>query len=294
VTEEIMIKPIDSDPFAFYCYVEEEGYRWASGKFDSEPRLIGRGGFERRPPVRDRLPSGLFLEFANLEPNRDAILRFANRYGDLFDSYSLEDVVMKEGRMQGGATLKRWKGEIGDMHALVRIWEAIEKRNERELKKIITWDAKGVRYSIKTTKQEQHTRLAHSDDPENRLARFERGDTFLPAQYALQAEINRRIAAPQNLTVPRLVWTHEWTDERTRKRTGREERERYQRIIFTPSNLLAALWIQFAESLAKGYQLKLCQGCGGHFLSGPGARRADAMTCRDACRQRKRRRDSKS
>jgi hypothetical protein len=56
-----------------------------------------------------------------------------------------------------------------------------------------------------------------------------------------------------------------------------------------PPNLLAAMWLQFAHAVTGEFQLQLCAGCGKYFQVGPGARRADATTCSDACRQRKKR-----
>jgi len=57
-----------------------------------------------------------------------------------------------------------------------------------------------------------------------------------------------------------------------------------------PSNLLAAMWLQFAQFASGTFELKRCPGCGAYFQAGNGAkRRADAVTCSDACRQRKKR-----
>jgi hypothetical protein len=271
-----MIVPF-TDTFSFLWYVEEEGYEWTKGA-DSEPRLLGRGGHGSRiQPYEPLRNSGLFLEFAALKPSQKSLLKFAECYGDLFDQYGQEDLVLRGTRIEGGAPLKVWKDEIADMHALVHLWEAITSRNIKALKTIITWNGNGVRYVIKTPKGSRGVWLAHVKLDKARLARFKPGDVLLPARYALQAEINKRVADPITLSVPRLVWTTDY----------------HQRIIFTPSNLLAAMWLQFAQVVTGEYQLKRCEGCGKYFQAGPGGRRADALTCKDACRQRKRRRDSK-
>ena len=76
--------------------------------------------------------------------------------------------------------------------------------------------------------------------------------------------------------VPRLAWTPDY----------------HQRLIFVPSNLLAAMWLQFAQAVTGEFKLKRCEQCGEYFPVGPGGKRADAETCGDRCRQRKRRRNS--
>jgi hypothetical protein len=275
-----MIKPFNNDPFGFYCYVEEEGYEWTKARADSEPRLIGRGDFQSRTIV-GKLPRGVFLEFADLSPTQESIQKFAARYGNLFDRHDVIDTEELRGRILGGSTFKKWKEAIDDMGCLVRLWEAIKKQNKKELRKAITWNSKGVRYTI----QNRGVWLTHAFSPDP--IKFKPGDPIMPARYALQAELNRRIADPENVTVPRLVWT--------REDKGAGDEEKYQRIVFTPPSLLAAMWLQFAQTLTGKSELKVCKGCKRHFLAGPGGRRANAETCRDACRQLKyRRRKQKS
>lgn len=80
-------------------------------------------------------------------------------------------------------------------------------------------------------------------------------------------EVNKRIA--EYVTTPRLAWTPDYG----------------QRIIFEPSNLLAAMWNQFAQAITGDLRLKKCVVCGNYFQVGPGAKRADTITCGVACRQ---------
>jgi hypothetical protein len=52
------------------------------------------------------------------------------------------------------------------------------------------------------------------------------------------------------------------------------------KLRLSPSNLLDALWLQFAQSLAGGTSLRQCQHCGGWFETGDGTgRRRDAKFC---------------
>jgi hypothetical protein len=153
------------------------------------------------------------------------------------------------------------------MRVLVGIWDQIQDQQLAELAKIITRTEKQLYYVIKTPKRKVNATLAHGDG----LSRFDPADVLLPARCALQLEINKRIA--ETLTVPRLSWTPDY----------------HQRIIFQSSNLLAAVWMQFAQAVTGEFQLKRCEGCGTYFQVGPGGRRADATTCGDKCRQQKKR-----
>jgi hypothetical protein len=272
-----VIREIRTDPFIFRWYVEEEGYEWKTG-IDSEVRLVGRGGLGSRlclyEPLRN---SGLFLKFAHLQARQSTILQFAGEYGDLFDSYPIEETVVQRGRMTGGGTLRSWKFEIGDMHTLVCLWEAIKKPHTQEgtkiLESVITWANGAVKYDIKTPRSHKSAWLTHPLDSnfDVQRTRFKPGDVLLPARYALQAEINDRIANSPTVSVPHLAWTPDY----------------HQRLIFTPSNLLAAMWLQFAQAVTEEFLLKRCEECGKYFQTGPGGRRADAITCSEACRQRK-------
>jgi hypothetical protein len=263
-----MIRSFNRDPFAFYCYVEDEGYDWVRG------RLIGLGGLGSLVKIRE-MPGGVFLEFANLKRDAERIRHFANTYGNLFEPYGLSDSVVQRDTLKGGSTLQAWAGEIADMRVLVEIWQATEDQKRRaKLKEIITWKGEDVMYSIKTPRRAMPAAWLKS-------SHFTPGDKLMPARYALQAEINRRLREPEMLATPRLVWT-----QAIRKDSPAQDR--YQRIIFTPPNLLGALWLQFAQALARKYHLATCEECQKVFIVGPGSgKRADSETCGNACRQRR-------
>jgi hypothetical protein len=280
-----MIKPFNNNPFAFFCYLEKEGYEWAGGKFDLEKRLVGRGGLGSQVIISGMRP-GVFLEFADLDQKPESIREFANRYGNLFEDHDLGDWIVERGRILGGSTLKKWSTEIGDMHCLVGVWEAIKNNRKKELAKIITWAKGGVRYEIRTPKPPIGRCLPHPAHPHSQMqrSRFRPGDVLGPARYAFQAELNRRISSPESLTPPRLVWTRKLLGPGLPERVGELV------LVFTPPSLLAAMWLQFAQAVSGRYDIRQCQGCGKHFMAGPGARRPGAKTCNDTCRQRRHRR----
>ncbi len=267
-----MKKPIKTDPFIFSWGVNEAGYEWAKGLTDGKPRLVAR--FEPGKGIRvTEPPKGAFAEFARLDPTKDGIRAFAKSHGDLFNSYSTESQAAHDGTVSGGASLKTWQSEIGDMRVLFDLWENIQNRRSAALKKVIRWEKtkdgdKALSYVLQTPRREHSHTLWHSRLAKAAISRFRDGDVLLPARFALREEINRRLA--EHPTVPSLAWTPEYE----------------QRIIFKPPHLLAAMWLQFAQAVTGEFQVKKCI-CGKFFQVGPGGRRADADTCSDACRQRK-------
>jgi hypothetical protein len=265
-----MKKPIRTDAFIFRWKVKEAGYQWAKGIMDGKPHLVSRT--EPGMWIKEyEPPKGLFAEFAALKPIEKDIKAFADKYGDLFeDSYGSQDHT-REGQ---GASLQRWQAEIGEMRVFVDLWGQIRNRQTSELRNIITWSKtksghKQVGYTIKTPARSRSKPLAHSLFSESDLRPFVEGDVLLPARYALQEEINLRLA--EHPTVPRLAWTPDYD----------------QRIIFRPPNLLAAMWLRFAQTVTGEFQLTQCEVCHGYFQVGPGGRRTDSTTCGNACRQAK-------
>lgn len=261
-------KEVRTDPFIFRGPVNEAGYEWLTGT-DSRPRLVP----VRVPGVGSRPCEphpGLFREFAELSPTKAAIQGFAEKYGDLFSRYEMEQgAVRKDGTVAFGASLGTWTKEIADTRILVGLWDQIQTQQLTELGKIIRRTDKEISYVIKTPRRTSDVTLAHVDIGSG-LDRFDKEDVLFPARCALQIEVNKRIA--ESPTVPRLAWTPDY----------------HQRIIFEPSNLLAAMWIQFAQDMTGRFRLEKCV-CGNYFQVGPGAFRGHKKTCGPKCRQRKHR-----
>jgi len=266
---------------AFGWRVAAAGYEWKQS-VSSKPHLYERNvpgkGARIYQPLIDT--PGLFLEFAELR-GKDDIREFADRYGVLFDRYSEEDYINEKGTYWSmdaacGTALVVWQREIGDMRTLVAIWDSITNNKMADLKQIVAWKDRAVDYRIVTPRYRASESLTQSGVPHP----FGEGDLLMPARYALQREINKRLSDELNdsdrkiACVPRLAWNADGS----------------QSLTIMPPNLLGAMWLQFAQFASGVYQLKRCEGCKRYFQTGAGARkRADAISCSDACRQRKRR-----
>lgn len=260
---------VPTDAFSFCWHVDAAGYEWEKDA-TSNLHLVARHVPGTRLNLYYPLEKnpGLFREFSALR-GKEGILQFANRYGTLFLSgYSLPNI-----HPQVMTSLDTWEMKIADMRMLVRLWESIVDGDVRELAHIVKWEitgVEGVGYNVRRKDAPPSTWLWLSNY--GVPCPFKRGDVLLPAQYALQAEVNARLRNTENgLSIPTLTWTP----------------DQKQRITITPPNLLAGMWLQFAQAVTGSYQLKRCPGCGNYFQAGLGARRSDAETCSNTCRQRK-------
>ncbi len=266
---------VAQDPFAFQWRTDSAGYEWQKGAAASGPRLVARdvpgSSMRTYSPLADY--PGLFRDFSVLQ-GKDGIRQFADSYGTLLPArYPSTDRPSLH-------HLRHWEYEIEDMRVLVRLWDSIVDCNLKELVNIVEWESGGgVGYKIDAPRRKVDVWLWLPSFGSPLPDLFKPGDFLLPARYALQAEINARLTDPEiGLCVPRLTWTPDLN----------------QRITITPPNLLAGMWLQFAQAVTGNYLLKRCPGCGNYFQAGPGGRRADAATCGNTCRQRKARNGGKN
>ncbi len=276
--------PIAEKAITFKGLLDAHGYEWVTGD-DSEPRLVARSGSHSMPT-----DSGLsFSAFARLRPTREDIQNFANRYGVLADSGVRGSARRPPGKyfvsQLQGMSFRQWKSEIDRMRALIDIWEAVNSARKDKLRAIIHWRGINV---VSYRLPWSDTLLASPHYNKHLLKRFKRFDVVKPALYLLQSEINKRLcdySSPSFLpVVPRLVWC---PGPRVH---GVVTWDHHQRLIFQPSNLLAAIWLQFAQAITQGYALEACSECGEPIQVGRGGKRKDTKTCGARCRQRRKRR----
>jgi hypothetical protein len=164
-------------------------------------------GGERRYNLSMEQPA-LYRVFADLEPDRDHILQFANQYGCLGRPSPIR--VLKEANKgrQLGEAFEAWHAHIATMRDMVHLWKLCERSDLEGLSGHIKWNDRGdsVTYVSRvegaTDWQSRRDRRANaiqrgaivSGDPsvvgEGWLRRFTKGDVLLPALVYLQAEVN--------------------------------------------------------------------------------------------------------
>lgn len=293
-----MTVPVSQNPFVFHWQRDEQGYEWVQG-VDSGLRLVARldsathkGRVLPHSPLEN---DHLFEKFADLKLTRASVQQFANRYGNLLDRYGAAAAVRRPPgtyytSQLHGPSLRTWKIEIQKMRTLVGIWKAVKAGRKQDLKDVIIWKGRDrVEYRLAWSE----LLIASPHYNKQLLDRFKPLDVIMPAMYLLQSEINNRIADPNNSSylaiVPRLVWC-----PGPRIDGMPAKPDHHQRMVFEPTNLLAAIWLQFSRAVTEGYQLQTCAGCGEYFQVGKGARRIHTKTCSPKCRKRLSREDSKN
>jgi len=304
---------MQNDVFSFLWSVPEKGYKWIEG------RVAKQGGeLEDRPTwvLTDNLTvgqeyrmkqyaplfefTGLFRTFANIPyESRDAILGFANEYGVLGISKILalprtnaKPVATVEGFPMGwGETLSDWEMQIDEMRRAIFIWEMVENRDELALKKFIRWqDAVPPRGhslgGVAGWVYDSHPDLppiwvdpvrgAPSPQRTTQLIQpvldlFRPGDVLVPASFMVQRWINNHL---QEHVAPRLVY----------------QLDRGKRVMqIVPSNLLSAMWLQFAQAIDGSRKYRKCKECGTWFeLSHKQSehRTVRRLFCSDQCKSK--------
>ena len=277
----------------FQWDVHKDGYHWID-TFTADPKKEedtfltdrnpnGASGFTIYRYMPLALYSGLFRVFAEIEPTREAIRAFADRFGLLggsaAKSIALPEPRPKEGYYIGtGEVWSVWRKEVITMRRAVDLWEKARLADVESLAQVIRWNDKGVQYvSASELGQEVRPDQPWNDtfawiatefvNPEL-LDRFRRDDVIEPALYYVQRVVNERL---KGRVSPRLLWDHD------RPRLG---------LQMVPSSLAGALWLQFAHAIERNSDFRQCNECRIWFELSAQSGRSDKVYCSNACRSR--------
>jgi hypothetical protein len=241
--------------------VPKEGFRW-----------------EKRRLIANRLPTSeeedrgyeplaktmLHRSFANVLPTPEGILDFANEYGDYAHSIA-------------GHTQDEWRMAIQRMQLLLNLWDAAKEGNLDALDRRVRWDGQKVNLieDANGTRWEfpDFMPAAGATKHGARLQKWLRG--FKPWEpvhsvleyvaYMVQGELQHRI------------WPKMHYDS---------ERAQAQ-LQIAPLNLLAAIWLQFAQEISQGREHKNCAACNKAMeIAHDNSSRKSKRFCSDACRTR--------
>ena len=197
--------------------------------------------------------TGLFLEFADLEPNETAIVEFVNRYGML----GIGDNIFAPSdfgvvRLHG-ETLEWWRGKIETLRSAVDLWRAMQKGKEELLSTLKKQLGDPDQLPMKV----RH--LQHLDDQDPAMAAL--SVIQRSASYVLRQELSFDFLFAGN--EPRL------------------------QLSLRPVSLMAAIWLQFAAAVEERRSFEKCKNCGRPFEISRAAsigKRSDAKFCSTRCR----------
>lgn len=285
----------------FYWKVPEVGFEWFATKgFPSKQMDAGVEGVYLVDRMKPGVPNtvrnypavketGLFRRFAATEPTKDGVLAFANAYGFLGGEVTIPVQIPVENEpnnyfLGSGETLEGWGAEILAMRHMVEVWEAARAGDSETLAEFIRWKGKAakgedawphteVAYRGPRSRFERHAATfpiaSETANPET-LARFQPGDVVLPAWYALQRFVNKKLA--EHGAVPKMLWHI-------------HPRKSELEMHFVPQSLIGAMWLQFAHGITGNKEYRQCEQCGRWFEVAAEVRQ-DGKFCQGACRSR--------
>jgi hypothetical protein len=231
----------------------------------------------------------LFRFFADLTPDRESILQFANRHGDLFRPTE----VTPSGRSgrgpvepRYGTWLAEWQDQIDKLRRLVGLWELLQREDREGLARHIHWrtdPAYGPEVSFDSDGgvgeegvpplgfQRVRDVIASRYCRPDGLERFQVGDPVAPARVYLQREID--VALHQ--TQARLFAGMDWDDKENRPVFRLEA-----------TTLAGAVWLQFADAFSNNRTYSRCRECGAWFEVAPDLARTNRRFCSNGCRSK--------
>ncbi len=236
-------------------------------------------GPEREYAPLDDEPT-LFHTFSEVTPTEEGVLDFANRYGWLGGPGTSILLPATDDppnwTVARGESLTLWDQEIRALGMAQTIWTYADTGADHLLRDYIRWD--GTDHVVLETDQtvipRRYAVIASKLPQPKLLATFEPGDLIEPAKRFVISEANERLS--------------KHVHARLLHRPG-DSRERFHQV---PSNLLGAIWLQFALEVAGVTTIRACAMCRTYFaIEPPGkkTRRFCGVGCRVANHRRKQR-----
>jgi hypothetical protein len=287
-----------NDVFDFRWSVPEDGYRWVqacvyvtqgeASRLEDVSRWVLTSGLAtgmhyrkwQYAPLQNN--SGLFRTFAQLPmENRDAILEFANRYGQLGIGRLTDIEVEQDQKIVAGfwgETWEDWKQAIEEMRRAVEVWRLVDARDRVGLSRLIRRKNELWIYDSHPELRDVETPEAFAVPPPGRVSEkidpvldlFTPDDVFTPAEFLVQRWINQHL---KGRATPQL----------------RYDPDRGRRVLqIIPESLLSAMWLQFARWIDGDRKFRRCKECGEWFeisTKGDGFR-VNREFCSDRCKSK--------
>lgn len=197
--------------------------------------------------------TGLFLEFADLEPTEGAVVEFSSKYGMLGSGDNISSAADFGVASLHGESLESWSREIETLRKAVDLWRAMQRGREELLSTLKKLVGDPDQLPMKVS------HLQHLDDQDPAIAAL--SVIQRSASYVLRKELGVDFLFIGN--EPRL------------------------QLSLRPVSLLGAIWLQFAAAVEERRNFEKCKNCGRPFEISRAAsigKRADAKFCSTRCR----------
>lgn len=263
------------DPDEYEPRTRDTGRDFYPGWFLEGPFLVPKRSAAGRKVTIKHDPlalTGLHVEFGALK-DREAIERFASRYGCLGYSYVLEatDAGADATRKPDGESVQFWFHHISLIRLIRALWGFIEADNELALRPYIT------RSTARPFSRQAYADFGvHDTTPHTTFSLRDIGDSEDDA-YAYNEDNESTLIELAYRTIAQIVQYE--LREATRLSVVPGDPEFY--IIVT--DLLGALYWHLSRELSGlGANVRLCHFCNTLMHDA----RVDAKYCSDACRQK--------
>lgn len=200
-------------------------------------------------PLEER--SGLFWEFAALDPTEDAIRQFADKFGLLGANPQPHFFPKQVSPRLQPESFQLWKREIEDLQQAVFRWRLVLSGDRKAMEKL---KRKLGPHDVPLAIQ----RRLHVDNKDPSM--FFLGALQRATDPRLQQEVLTRLVFAG--TKPRLI------------------------VVMEPQSLLGAVWLQFAAAVDADKSFAKCPQCGVPFevSRDSNGKRRSARFCSDRCR----------
>jgi hypothetical protein len=230
--------------------VGAEDHRTLRGEWILQPKFSRKEGGEL--PIRIRQyapPENFFLIAASVEPTRENILRFVEKYGLLTASYEHVTEAVPDDPLSGHRAY--YDAELSWMIFLEKIKRAIANAQAID----DAWRTSRQKISVPSTLFSGTARTVSVEAAEAKLE----DDIRVNLEKALSGDFRR---------------AHE---------LGAEPR---RELAIRPKDLASFIWLQIASTLAAGKRIHRCLVCQKWMVSTPGGGRDIKVVCSSTCRTR--------
>jgi len=228
----------------------------------------------------------LFRLFAEVNPTREGILAFANRYGNLGAEIELHLASCDPDAGPGparGTFLIVWQNQIADVQRLLAVWDLLQAGDREHLAQHIEWTKggpEGVAVHFNShgngrgpslgSERVRELIASRKKSPEL-LEQWDVDDPVRPAWAYLQREINEHLYYTAAEISSYMAWD--------------AKKNRPVLRLIAPS-LLGAVWFQLADAVTYDRVFSSCRECQKWFAVGPEVARSNRRFCSNACRSK--------
>jgi hypothetical protein len=246
-------------------------------------------GVANAPHLAPEPDPAVFRAFAEIRPDKEGVLAFASRHGNLFDGVELVPATRTDtlrGQPLSGVLLETWQYHIADVQRLVGLWDLLQHGDPDRLAPHIQWRRDGkegvsVRFDSHPPAgkgqgpalgfRRVRDLIASRDTRPELLATFTPEDPFVPGWAYLQQVLENRLFDANVSVEARMIW---------------DVRRKRPALRLAAPTLLSAVWFQLADAVSNDRTFTRCRECGRWFEVAPDAARTHRRFCSNSCRSK--------